>query len=303
MDGGPDGCGDGPDFDCDGLGSIGVDYDGDGGFDTSSFAFDCGDVDTTGAEVLGESGGDLSSADYSVGDSEDGNPLGCRTQVSLEQPAKLAVHVVGHGEFDVCDQLHEIATSQSLVRIPWIRVGGRDIDQVHGKLLPLSTWDNQVPKGKMSAGWYEGATGSTTVFRRYYCVGVWGNFFLPILSKLVYDRETRVFIEVTGITWRFEETGDYETHLILKVHFLPEYELSSNRWFTPDHLVSHNRKAQLVRDKFFRAIRFAFPKESSVDARENVEDGISPCGEASPDVAQVGFNLEQYGQGAVMIPA
>lgn len=304
MDSGCDLGDGGPDLDFDGVGFAGADGDGVSCFDVSSYSFDGGDVDTTAAEALGESAGDMSSMDYSVTDSEDGNPLLRRFSVDTSELATMAAHVVGHCPFNMQSRLDGFAKANGLVRMPWILVGGRDVNQVHDKLLPLSTWDPRLTRGKMSAGWYQGATGTTTVWRRYYCVGKRTQSWNPF-SPLTYDRDGKTYIVVTGITWEFEETGDCESHVMVKVGTLLQYDRGSNCYFAQKQpLAKHNQQAHVLRASIYRELRQAHPSDVMIQKRSLARLGFTDGGcvgtGASEEAAYFGRST---GERSVVIPA
>lgn len=293
-----------PDLDCDGLGLAGGDSCGNGNCDISSYSFDGGDVDVTAHEVMGESAGDMSSADYSVTDCEDGNPIFRRHSVANFEPKSLAAHVTGHRKTNLRDRLDEIAGNVDLVRIPWIRVGSREANEEHAKLLPLSTWSSQVKDGEMSAGWYHGATGTTTVWRKFYCVGKRVNPWNPF-SEVSYDRHAKTFVEVTGITWRYNEAGDSETRVLVRVTTLLQYDKGANCYFALKHpLAQHNERAVRLKASIFRVLKRAAPTKQMIQNRKLARLGLSANveGGAGED-EKVVSNKRQYGVGSVLIPA
>ena len=294
MDGGLDaGC---ADFDASGLDACGIDYDGAADVDISSFAFDGGDVDVTAAEVLGESAGDMHSADYTETSVAYGNQSRVRS-VSSDQPRNVAVHVVGHSRLDVVSAFERFAQAEGLVRIPWIRVGGRDIDQEHDKLLPMPI----RRKGQKASGWYRGATGTTTVSRRYYCVGVRN---IPVVGELVYDRCARVFVEVTSYTWDFSETRDSESLVVMKVISLPSYCQHARRYlFQANPLSVLNKRVEEVRKNVFRILKLANPGKRCAERRRKALKGIFPRVEVPAMCTANGAVERLYGQGVVLFPA
>lgn len=295
----------GPDLDADGPGLCGIDYD-IADCDTSSFDF-AGDIDTSQAEVLGESGGDLDSVDYGDGDgSVDGNPLGWGCRAKLDSPTTVAIHVVGHGDVDIRAHLKELAVGCDLVRVPWIRSGERELLRHYDKLMPLSTWTASVEVGRMSDGHYPGATGSTDVTRQYFAAGVRSIPYLPI-GELTWDRNAKTFVEVTIITWHYNETGDHESRVLIRVSALPEYKQREGRYlFKSSPIVSLNGKAIALKKRIFRALKQTAPGWAARMSRKARMAGDLPAAEEvdrtsdRPAVAEVD---RAYGVGTVLIPA
>lgn len=298
----------GPDLDLGGPGLCGADFDGMD-CDVSTFCF-TGDIDVCGAEVLSESGGDLNSVDYGDGDgSYDGNPMGSMSKIDLDDPMVVAVHVIGHSRVDIKESLRQSAKDLGLVRIPWIRVGGRDLSKHYDQLMPLKTWLGKADRDEMSAGHYCGATGTTDVRRQYYCVGVHGISFLPF-GELQWDNNAKAFIEVTYITWKYSQTGDYETRVLIKVIARLEYrarQAGYHRDVSP--VVCNNKKALEFKKKLFAVLRRATPdwrtRQSRRAAVQGIHNGSRQVMVEDGAAEQICADLREdrpYGMGAVMMP-
>jgi hypothetical protein len=291
-----------PDFDAVSLGDAGIDYEGSTDVSISSFSFDGGDVDTTEADVYGESA-DINSADYGETSHADRDGDGDNPDVTINLPETLnrprvsAVHVVGHSYVDVRAAFERFAHDLGLVRIPWIRVGGRDLSQEYDKLIPKPTGRaDQKPDG-----WYRGATGTTEMTRRYYCIGVRE---FPLVGKLIYDRSTKVFVEVTCYTWRYRETGDCESLVVMKVISLPSYCPQAHCYiFQTNPLIALNGRIEEVKKSLFRLLKLANPGERCAERRRKALEGNLPS--VTDSVVRTTSDAAErpYGQGAVFFPA
>ena len=295
----------GPDLDVD-TGVLGVSSVAEG-CEFSSYSFSTGDLDASSAEVLAESGADMSTVDYGESGDYDGNPL---AESRRRSPRTSCVHVVGHAAAQTMEQLDEFVSELGLVRIPCVRVAGRDIDQRFDTLMPLSTWSDLVEKGKLGDGAYDGATGTTTVKRHYYCIPVRECPFVPSelatllsLGKPVYDRTTRAFVEATVVTWHYAETDDYETRVVLRVLALPEGRTGSRSYFVNrEPIVVLNEKVKRLARDVYMVLRAASPKLRNLQLRRKAVAGqFGATAHVAP--AHVSSSLGTYGEGVVVFPA
>lgn len=284
----------GPDLDMNGPGLCGGDYDF---FDGDVCSYDFGDS--------------FDSADYGdcVSSNDSKGPARFARVGFDEQAGTYAVHIVGHGKPDFLGWLENFTGSTDLVRVPWIRTGGRDLKRQYKELMPLSTWSSKAGKDSMGAGHYGGATGTTDVLRQYYCVGVKSFALTPWGGQPQWDRNAKAFIEVTAVTWRYREAGDYESRILIRVITLPEYRVheACYRQAKCSPVAALNRKAKELRGKFFSALRSCSPTAAARVFRENpvsvvVDDNETGVGIDNCVAAAAETEDRPYGMGVVLMP-
>ncbi|MGD9681919.1 MAG: hypothetical protein AB7W16_12110 [Candidatus Obscuribacterales bacterium] len=241
----------------------GLDHGHDFGGDPLGLAFDMiGDVDVCGADILAECGHDVACIDF---DGHSGLGIlgmsahGDAASDSLDLRTR-GVHVVGHGYTDVKQLFAEHAEKSGLIRVPFIQVGGRDLDSSEERIVPVSRWSRKLPKGTMPAGAAGNSSGRTRWWRQYWQVGKKSYPW----SKPSFDREALAFFEVVCISWEYGDTCDCETMLIIRVKCLSRYSSGSECW---SHLRSplqrHDSAGSRLRGLVKGALSLARPGEAA----------------------------------------
>lgn len=125
------------------------------------------------------------------------------------------VHVVPHGPIDTCLTFAGIASAMGFVKVspPLVDMQARGLKRTEQTLLPLTAWNPAVKPEARPAGYFEGATGETVLWREFWQVG-----FKPWpWSTPIYDKNAMVHLEVVSITWFYREAGDHETLFAIRV--------------------------------------------------------------------------------------
>jgi hypothetical protein len=120
-----------------------------------------------------------------------------------------------HGQCDPQNEIRSLALQEGMVLFPpWENGGITDMHKVQESIVPVKP---QQKPPVMPNGWYEGATGSTSI---------WGESFRLRPSFLVSDTfdNRRTFLIVMGRTWHYGEVMDYETHVACLVYSFPFFQ-------------------------------------------------------------------------------
>lgn len=251
-------------------------FDGGGhdfGGDPLGLAFDMvGDVDVCGADIMCESGEGVAGVDF---DGEGSLGLiGMASRNVREDVADLkatAVHVVGHGTVDVKDLFAATSGKNGMIRVPYIQVGGRDLDGMEADIVPLSRWNRKIPAGTLPPGANGNSTGRTKWWRQYWQVG---KKKLP-WSKPVFDREALTFIEVVGITWEYGQTCDCETLLVIRVKSMTRYSQCGDCWsLAATPLAQHKSVCARLRLVVGSALDLARPSEVAQMLRAHAQSEL-----------------------------
>jgi hypothetical protein len=125
-----------------------------------------------------------------------------------------------HGKCDPMSEIERLATKE--YRAFRIAPNEADpscleIDKVVPRVtsnMPLTDPDNKYNKPN---GWYEGVSGTTHIWRRFYQLRPSMNW---LFGQPKFDI-WRTFLVVTGATWHYKSTGDYETRVSFMVYSKP----------------------------------------------------------------------------------
>ncbi len=200
-------------------------------------------------------------------------------------------HVVGHGPLEVPELFSRIASSEGLVRIcnqignfspvneykyhitDW--TGAISLAPTEASLL--SAKEQERRKGcRVPAGYYDGATGFTRIWRQYWQVGK-RKSMMPWDGSVRLDREQRTYLEVSIITWYYGEALDFETRLDIRIVSLPVY-----RWFIGTKIGAwywreipwrkHQQACDKVLARLFDALQKSTPSELARQRRCEILD-------------------------------
>lgn len=168
-------------------------------------------------------------------------------------------------------KLCSILTELGLVDVGCIVRDVAPSDEVQNALLDTSPFDDRVGNTPMGAGWYEGATGHTRLWKDFYMVGK-----KPLFGRRYADPaqlETGVYLAIAGATWYYDQTMDFETRIALSVKCRTKWNPDVPEWAGVQHLADQHRelaeKAACLLREWFKC----FPvDESSCWLRKAITD-------------------------------
>lgn len=119
-----------------------------------------------------------------------------------------------HGNIQTQHLFRRLATRHGLVSLSRKTIGVVASTKEHKSLLDTKIFDGPGKNSTASAS-FKGATGSTTVWTEFYQLPVakhwWSN------KEIDLGKPLPSHIVVTGYTWFFDQTGDYETRIAISV--------------------------------------------------------------------------------------
>lgn len=148
-------------------------------------------------------------------------------------------HISRHGRIDVLSTFRQIAARYDLIQIDGRRPGLDLSNRLFYQILDFDAWQHaqELSEGRpydaathgeraKPNGWYPGATGSTSLIREYWQVGKRKRLF----GQPEFDNQAGTYLEVSVITWRYIESGDFETKLEVRVISAPEWSEREGKW-------------------------------------------------------------------------
>ena len=123
----------------------------------------------------------------------------------------LQTLVYPHADIDVDKILEGICSAHGLMRLEASTSAFADY------LKDTTPFDGKDSNSSMPSGWYQGATGFTKTFQQFWQIPSKKNFW----SKPAATRDNKTHLSVSGATWYFNETGDYESRVAITVSSLP----------------------------------------------------------------------------------
>lgn len=217
---------------------------------------------------------------------------------ALKDPQRrfYGAHVVGHGDLDVPAAFTAIAKELFMTRVCTVIGSFVPIDEIKRQLtdwngaIPLVPIDAEMmtPRDierrlgcRVPAGYYDGATGFTRVWRQYWQVGARKGFW-PMLRRTVLDRNQKTYVEVKTITWFFAEAGDYETRFEMRIISLPVWKFDraikdTGRWYSrggPWH--RHQKTCDELLAKLFNVLKHHGPSDLIKRRRAEIEARRKP---------------------------
>lgn len=121
------------------------------------------------------------------------------------------------------EQIRRLAKQTKMVSFasPDINIAGVvEIDRTVDCILPMGPSRDPDKQQCLPNGWYRGATGATHVWREFFRLP-------PFFGVKDSFEKRRTFLVVTGATWYYDQTADYETRVAFSVYSLPFAELNS----------------------------------------------------------------------------
>lgn len=162
--------------------------------------------------------------------------------------SSFMVHVVHHGLVDIGSVIAEM-----IKYTPVIRLDKRvpNMDSFHDEKPQIMSWYAWVPGMKpedMPDGYVKGFTGKTTMDKQIFGVGV----CLKGQEGLNFDTAARCFIEVSWVTWYYDQPTTFETKVTLMVR-----PLGYN--YIVDKFNAHQKATLKLAQGIFKALSDAKP--------------------------------------------
>lgn len=212
----------------------------------------------------------------------------------------FGLHVVNHGYHDVAATFAALATAMNCKRIDsctpnFFQLGSYSV------LQDIADWNRYSPpflRVRVPAGYYDGCTGTTTVWKQIWQVHKKNNRLLMSLLGYPpsrpqdkfncppdrhYNRDDNTIIEVFGVTWFYREAGDYETRFQINVISNPELDWSDVQWgYRKEPFERHQKAARVIAEQMLNKLKEATPHPAAVKlrgaiiAREEGERALVP---------------------------
>lgn len=195
----------------------------------------------------------------------------------------FGIHVVNHGHLDVAAAFKELACALNCKRIDSCTP---NFFGSYSVIHDIADWNRYSPpflRKRVPAGYYEGCTGTTTVWKQIWQVGKkdW-----PRLMRLLgyppnrpqdkfnnppdrhYNRDDNTIIEVFAVTWYYREAGDYETRLQVNVISNPELDPADVQWgYRKEPFARHQHAARVLAEQMLHKLKEATPHGAAVKLR------------------------------------
>lgn len=190
------------------------------------------------------------------------------------------VHVFPHGACAVREQcLDRLATLEVRGRFPsWKRAGlqpyrdqqqtGRAGEETEPRILDANPWSARPDGSSAPSGYYENARGRTHLWVDYWYwqeTSFWDRLFRGDAARQSPPDFT-AFLEVSGLTWQYDDMGDYETSVVIELHEPHRYDSGPGRDLDPPHLDRLREAAQALAAHLETVLR-ATPAPPEAEAR------------------------------------
>ncbi|HRD67493.1 MAG TPA: hypothetical protein PKY50_15220 [Candidatus Competibacter sp.] len=190
------------------------------------------------------------------------------------------VHVFPHGACAVREQcLDLLATPEVRGRFPsWKRAGlqpyrdpqqtGRAGEETEPRILEANPWVARPDGSSAPSGYYENAGGRTHLWVDYWYwqeTSFWDKLFRGGSARQSPPDFT-AFLEVSGLTWQYDDMGDYETSVVIELHEPHRYDSGPGRDLDPPHLDRLREAAQALAAHLEAVLR-ATPAPAEAEAR------------------------------------
>lgn len=219
-----------------------------------------------------------------------------KVRAALSDPNRrfYGAHVVGHGSIDVPALFSKVATKLGMLRICTV-IG--NFVPLNDNKYNLTDWDGGIslapitpemaltltPRDverrlgcRVPAGYYDGATGTTRVWRQYWQLGK-RDSLLPWRRQRGYDRNQSTYIEVRVITWFYGEALDYETRLEMRIISLPIWKTrpglrTGDWWYRETPWRNHQKACDKILTDLFTELKKTSPSELAKIRRCRITD-------------------------------
>ncbi len=201
----------------------------------------------------------------------------------------FVVHVSNHGQAAINGVIQSVARQCDMLRIDQMRPNYDSADIMKYEIADWTAFSEPYQHVNMPEGFYPGATGHTRILRQYWQVGKRPSLWAPKTAP-VFDKLAMTFIEVTSITWRYFETGDYETKFILTVGSLPVWDETVGAWgYKREPFERHQRAAKKLCEKIFEYLANLEPSPAAKLFRAEMLRKYPPApGQDHPDGVEPG---------------
>lgn len=193
---------------------------------------------------------------------------GVRLPGVLAGDSTVQVLVWPHGEVHTQQLFRRIATRHGLLSLSRRAPGVVASTKMHQTLLDTKIFDGPGKNSQPSAS-YKGATGTTTVWTEYWQLPVRKHFWSG--KELQISSPLPCHIVVTGYTWFFDMTGDYETRLAISVTNPKTCVAGEWRFIDEEAVQRHAASAKAMAHDIFDEMKKSKPKQYSITIREMME--------------------------------
>lgn len=181
------------------------------------------------------------------------------------------VHVSRHGEASLLKQIIDFCGKANLVDItnmPGLDGGSKP---PVGEILPWDAWNPETNGNDMPSGYYPHASGTTTLAQWYWQIGTRKNP-LRTWDSPEYDPKSRTYLDVRVCTWRYYETGDYESRIDIRIITAPMWDHKVQAYgYKRTEFERHQNAAIFVATKVLELLKKCAPSPAAVALRTWVE--------------------------------
>jgi len=185
------------------------------------------------------------------------------------QEKAVAVHVESHGALDVKRLFIRLAREAGLVPIDQYRPNLVAEDTVKQQIVDADAWSPPDNEPTMPSGHYPGATGWTRLWREFWQIGVRRNrwkFWEPLEPRF----SQRTWIEISCVTWCYNEAGDFQTDLTFQIQVLPVWDPAQRIWmYDSEQFDRHKAAAEKLAGKLCELITARAPFPHAKRVRES----------------------------------
>jgi len=142
----------------------------------------------------------------------------------------IKIKVAFHGACNIRARFVQVAREMGLLPIDLYLPNLMAEDRTERTILDNDAWN--PPKQDlriMPSGWFPGATGWTRLWREFWQIGVretsW-KFWEPLKPC----SSARSYLQVECVTWCYDDIGDLETRLTIRVEALPVWNAIVKSW-------------------------------------------------------------------------
>lgn len=174
---------------------------------------------------------------------------------------RVEILVWPHRQFDVKTKVRQLAALCGLYDLAAVTNGMAASDQILEDKLSLEPLS--------PAGSYPGATGSTRVWTEYWKIPLKKAFRWP-WQKEPDPGPIYSYLIISGFTWHFTGTDDYETQVAFYVY--TPFEEGTGFPYKADEVKAHRRVAGEIADRLYASLSLTSPDIWSVQERCRIAD-------------------------------
>jgi hypothetical protein len=188
----------------------------------------------------------------------------------------IDLHVESHGAIDVKKLFIELARKINLVPIDMYRPNLMAEDRVQQQLVDWDAWSPPDDEKIMPSGQYPGASGWTRLWKEFWQIGQRSSswrFWEPLEPRF----DQRTWLEVSCVTWCYNEAGDFQTHLTIEIKFLPIWDPKQRVWmYDGGHFDNHKAVAEKLARKLCEVLTGTPPFPHAKIVRQRARDASPP---------------------------